>query len=257
MALHRIYIDESGHHRYMLAGDVKERYLCLCGIIIEKNEYVENIIPRIEAIRSLFYPDPDFKPAIHLDEIINKKGSFTKLKDPEVEKKFNELLFSLYSEVDYKIIAVVIDKARHYNQYVTPEHPYHYCLTCLLERYYKFLAQNRSRGDVMAEVRGKKEDAKLKDVYDNFYNNGTYYLDNCAGIQGAFTSKDIKLKGKYNFIQGLEFADFLAKICKYDVLQSYGKVERADNFNQKIIDLIQPRYFRGARGVKGNGKKFI
>jgi len=80
---------------------------------------------------------------------------------------------------------------------------------------------------------------------------------NGGSEMNAFTSKDIKLKGKYNFIQGLEFADFLAKICKYDVLQSYGKVERADNFNQKIIDLIQPRYFRGARGVKGNGKKFI
>jgi len=108
----------------------------------------------------------------------------------------------------------------------------------------------------MAEVRGKKEDTKLKGVYTSFYQTGTQYYSSEA-IQRRLTSKDIKLKGKGDFVQGLEFADLLANISKYDVLQSYGKVERVDNFTQNVIDSIQPKYFRGPMGAKGNGKKFI
>lgn len=144
---YRLYIDESGHHRYQLAGTIPERYLCLCGVIISQDVYIDEVIPRIEGLRSLFYTDPDLKPPLHLEDILKKRNDFAKLRQKEIEEKFNRILLDLYANVDYKIISIVIDKTRHYNQYVTPEHPYHYCLSCLLERYIKFLRSVDSRGD--------------------------------------------------------------------------------------------------------------
>lgn len=256
MGNYRLYIDESGHHRYKLAGSLSERYLGLCGVAIHQDTYLKEVIPRIESIRSLFYTDPDLKPYIHCEDMIRRKNDFSKLRDATVAASFNKQLLALYSEVDYKIFAVTIDKTKHFNQYVTPEHPYHYSLECLLERYYKFLAQNDGQGDVMAEARGTVEDTKIKEVYRKFYDHGTSYV-NAEDMRKRFTSHDIKIKTKRYLTQGLEFADLLALATKLDVLFTYEQLpELTTNFTRDIIETIQPKYF-GFPRVKGNGKKFI
>lgn len=257
MLNYRLYIDESGHHRYQLTGHISERYLSLCGIVVRQDIYKDEIIPRIEDIRSLFYSDPDLKPPLHLEDIISKKNAFSSLKDSALQNQFNKKLLSLYTDVDYKIITVVIDKTKHFNQYVTPEHPYHYCLSCVLERYYKFLKLKNSSGDVMAEARGKKEDTKLKEVYRYFYDSGTQYISG-VDIQKRFTSSDIKIKTKRYLTQGLEFADLLALGTKLDVLYTYEVIpELINNFTKIVVEAIQSHYYSGYGSVKGNGKKFI
>lgn len=258
MPKYRLYIDESGHHsRIEHAKTVPEKYLSLCGIIIGEAIYKDALIPRIESIRSLFYTDPDYKPPLHLEDILNKKNSFIRLRNSKVKEKFDSKLLELYGNVDFQIICIVIDKTRHFDQYVTPEHPYHYCITCMLERYFKFLRNVDSKGDVMAEARGKKEDPLLSQEYRKFYENGTQYIDGNK-VQERFSSKDIKIKKKINLIQGLELADLLALPTKLDVLNTYNKISNLNNnFTKKIIEIVQPKYFRGPRGVNGNGKKFI
>ena len=257
MENYRLYIDESGHHKIQLASTIPERYLSLCGVVIRQDIYTQEVIPRVEAIRSLFYTDHDFKPALHLADIIAKKRNFAKLWDPLIEKKFNEMLLELYGEVDFQIICVVIDKTKHYNQYVTPEHPYHYCVMCMLERYFKFLLRHDSTGDVMAESRGKKEDPLLSKEYQRFYTNGTQYIEGHE-VEARFTSRDIKIKRKEQLIQGLELADLLALPTKLDVLASYNQIpELTENFTKIVIDRLQTKYFNGPMGVKRNGKKFI
>lgn len=127
----------------------------------------------------------------------------------------------------------------------------------MLERYVKFLKYNNSRGDVMAEARGKKEDHKLKEVYSEFYANGTFFAKP-ADIQTRLTSNKIKIKSKTHLIQGLEFADLIALSSKQDVLHSCGAMDNLDNnFTKQVIKTIQPKYYKGATGPRGNGKKFL
>lgn len=104
MSVYRLYIDESGHHRVQLAGSIAERYLGLCGIVVRDEEYANNVIPRIEVIRSMIYTDPDFKPPLHLEDVIGRKNAFHKIRDAEIEQKLNSQLMSLYTAVDYRII---------------------------------------------------------------------------------------------------------------------------------------------------------
>lgn len=257
MPVYRLYIDESGHHHYQKKESFKERYLGLTGIIISKDVYDADVIPKIEELRSHFYTDHDLRPPLHLTDIMAAKNGFSKLKDSDVRSKFDEQLLALLTNVEYQIITVVIDKNGHQDKYTTPEHPYHYILTCMLERYCKFLKYTNATGDVMAEARGKKEDTKLKEVYSSFYENGTYYAGS-QDVQLRLTSNKIKLKTKANLIHGLEFADLIALNSKIDVLHSNGRIsDLDDNFTTVVIKTIQPKYYKGMTEVDGNGKKFL
>lgn len=257
MAIYRLYIDESGHHRYQRSDFPKERYLGLTGVIVRKDVYDNEVISRMESLRKPFYDDYDLRPPLHLSDIMSAKNGFSRLKDDSVRQQFDKELLELLSAVEYEIITVVIDKNSHQDKYITPEHPYHYSLACMLERYVKFLKYKNAKGDVMAEARGKKEDHKLREVYADFYNNGTSFATP-DDIQARLTSGKIKIKSKTYLIQGLEFADLLALGSKQDVLYTYGATDGLDdNFTKKVIEIIQTKYYTGATGPKGNGKKFL
>lgn len=257
--LYRLYIDESGNHHYSDTDDIKKRYLALTGIIIERDVYSEEFQQRVTEIKKLFSNDPDNLPILHREDIINKQGAFGKLNDPEIEKEFNRLFLDLIKNVDYCICAVVIDKKTHLAKYQkSAEHPYHYCLKTMLERYLHFL-EVKGKGDVMAEARGKAEDTALKQVYEDFYQRGTYF---CTPeyIQSFLTSKEIKIKNKDRGIAGLEIADLLSLATKLDVLETYGLMPAlTDNFNKKIVTELQPKYCRGNNNqrIKGYGKKLL
>ena len=107
----------------------------------------------------------------------------------------------------------------------------------------------------MAEARGKKEDHALKEEYNQFYENGTYFCKP-QHIQRFLTSKEIKIKPKSKMFVGLEFADLLSLATKLDTLNCYGKLANlSDNFCKIVIDHIQSKYRSSAKGQsKGFGK---
>ena len=185
------------------------------------------------------------------------KGHFASIKDEAVRRQFDAEFLSLVKEVDYQIITVVIDKNQHADKYLRPRHPYHWGLWCMLERYCNFLRHRNSRGDVMAETRGKKEDKKLQDVFGRFYRSDSSFA-NSANIQLRLASAEIKFRGKAHLICGLELADLLALSSKIDVIHTYnGDLSLRDNFTTKVISSIQYKYYRGSTQAKGNGKKLL
>ncbi|MFC1654111.1 hypothetical protein ACFL1M_04660, partial [Patescibacteria group bacterium] len=173
---------------------------------------------------------------------------------------FDEKFLELVGEVNYTLCVVVIDKKQHFKTYTESAiHPYHYCLTTLLERYTSFLSENNAIGDVMAESRGGKEDRTLKDVYSSFYLKGTAFRSP-QFVQNHLTSKKLKTRNKIHAVAGLEMADLLSLPTKLDVLHSYGALSNlSDNFTKKIIGKVQSKYRRkpGSTRIKGYGKKLI
>lgn len=258
MPKYRLYIDESGTPDYPRGNMQWETCLGLTGVIILSEEYENVLTPRITTLKRILIDDLDALPVLHREEIIAKTGAFKRLADPEIEARFNGELIAIFKEVDYTVCCAVIDKQSHKNTYVSPAHPYHYCLEILLERYTDFLNKKGAVGDVMAESRGGTEDLKLKDEYARFYANGNEYRKK-ALVQAVLTSKEIKMKKKSEMITGLEFADILAVPTKIDVLATYGKAVIGENFNKQIIDAIQTKYFRGGLfgKIKGYGKKLL
>lgn len=258
MATYRLYIDESGTHSYSMSQKADKRYLALTGIAIRRDVIETVLHPKITKLKSIISSDPDEKFTLHREEIIAKSGIYSTLKDPAVEQRWNQEIFNLIEGTDFVIFTVVIDKIAHKTKYYKPEHPYHYCLKVMLEKYAKFLLSVESTGDVMAEARGKKEDEALRKEYERFYNEGTYYVQS-AVMKLCLTSGKIKLKPK-DHIAGLELADLIVLASKLDVLLINDKADYiASKFMQQLIPKLQEKYHRNhtTGQIIGYGKKMI
>jgi len=261
MKRYRLYIDESGDHTYRDIEDPAKRYLGLIGCFIEAGVYRTQFHPRLEALKQTFFPhSPDEPVVLHRKDLINRRGPFWRLRDPEYEQRINQALLDLLESQDYLLVMVVINKKSHIERYgAAAYHPYHYCLVVLLERYCGFLNRFHAQGDVMAESRGRKEDQQLKAAYRRVYENGTYFHE-AEFFQRVLTSKEIKLKPKSANIAGLQLADLLAYPCKQEILVTEGKIgDPGDVFGKEVCRRTEAKYnhhyFDGR--VWGYGKVFL
>jgi len=257
MAKYRLYIDESGSHEYVDSESQERRYLGLVGIIVEFDKYENGIKPQIKELQGMFDPDEDV--ILHREDIVNKKGVFARLDDLEFKTQFNEKVLNMFVANDYVLCVMVLDKRAHYKRYGgSAYHPYHYCVNVLLERYVIFLEEINSRGDIMAEARGKKEDGELRSAFDKFYKGGTSFVSE-KRIQQRLFSKDIKIKPKAKGFAGLQFADLLALPLKLFVLKEYGKISSIkENFTKNVITKSKSHIRQGVNGkIKGYGIKLL
>jgi len=259
---YRLYIDESGDHYYSGNDDPELRYLCLLGCFFDLDYYQYEFQQKFEDFKiKHFSRDVDDRTIIlHRKELVNKKGHFSILTNPESEKEFNSELLSMMKESHFGIIAVVIDKKSHKRRWGDiAAHPYHYCLIAIVQRFVGFLNFNNARGDVLAESRGGKEDLQLKSEFRHLYETGTSYVQ-AQQFQKVLSSKEIKLKKKENNIAGLQVSDLFAHPCKQDILLSEGRIDKYyGRFGKKLLTIAQGKYNRRAviNQVKGYGKVFI
>ena len=254
---YRIYIDEVGNPDVESSDNPNHRFLSLTGVILELG-YVESVVhPQMETLKAKYFRHHPDEPIIfHRKEMVNTRPPFEVLKNDEVREKFDEELLSVLQSWEYIVISVCLDKKNHRETYTTWRYePYHYCLAVLLERYVFFLKQIDACGDVMAESRGGKADMKLKDSFTRLWSNGTDYLKP-EEFQEVLTSKQLKVKPKLNNISGLQLADLVAHSSRDEILKEQGlKDKDFANFPQKIIEILQGKYYR--RGNKIFGKKFL
>ncbi len=258
--MYRLYVDESGDHTYTHLTTPERRYLCLLGCLFNLADYQGMFQARLELLKAKYFKhDPDEPVILHRTDLINKRGVFHVLHDPEQEQQFNQELIQLIRDTHFRLIAVVIDKQSHQNRYGPfAWHPYHYCLTTLLERYCGYLNHFNRCGDVLAESRGGSEDLQLKEAYKRIYGAGTIQRE-AAWFQRALTSHEIKLKPKSKNVAGLQLADLIAHPVKQEILVERGVIGLKPSFGQQICQALAPKYNRHVYSgeVEGYGKKFL
>jgi len=261
MNRYRLYIDESGDHKYGKLEAVPDRYLCLFGVIIKTHYNDKVVYPQLEQLkRTHFHYDPDEPVILHRRDILGKSGPFVVLKESDKEAAFNEDILNFYTDKHYHIIAVVIDKKNHLSKYgQAAHHPYHYCLNVLLERYCGFLNLYNAKGDVLVEGRGRKENQLLQDEYKDLLSRGTRYHSG-GFFQETLTSKKLKFKDKEHNIAGLQLADLLAIPAKQNILEAKEVIApKKDSFTYKIMQSIESKYNHQVYNGKiwGYGKIFL
>ncbi len=242
MSLYRLYIDESGDHNYSESSEIRKRYLCLVGIILPK-EAVTPLQEKIRTLQNLVGDDYD-DPSFHGNDIKSGRGIFAVLRaDGKIRNQWNDIVFSILSEIDFRICSVTIDKRAHKERYGNAAlHPYHYCFNLIVAGYVRFLENNSGRGDILAESRGKREDRLLDRTFTSFYTQGNQRYSS-ERIQKSILSKSIKLKTKEHGLVGLMLADLLALTVKLDILIEDGAINALHpNFIKEISDRIRDRY---------------
>jgi hypothetical protein len=254
---YRIYIDEVGNPDLESSDNPNHRFLSLTGIILELG-YVESVIhPQMEALKARFFRShPDEPVILHRKEMVNARPPFEGLRDDKIQKKFDQELLDLLDSWEYTIISVCLDKKRHKETYTTWRYdPYHYCLAVLLERFVFFLKRMNTKGDVMAESRGGKEDMRLKASFARLWENGTEYVAP-GEFQEILTSKQLKVKPKANNISGLQLADILAYPSRNEILAEQGLLQRElSPYTLKVIQILRRKYDQ--REGRVFGKKFL
>ncbi|MBM3887844.1 MAG: DUF3800 domain-containing protein [Verrucomicrobia bacterium] len=256
MNRHRLYFDESGVHSYQSLDSVHRRYLALCGVVFEDEEY-RRFQERWEAMkRSFFRGDPDEPIVLHRKELMARSGIFGVLEDEAKRAEFDAAFLEIVRATPFVGLIVVIDKASHLGQYSDPVNPYHFCLVALLQRYCFWLGSRR--GDVMGESRGKVEDQQLKAAYEALYAGGDWHND-ADFYQARLTSREIKLRPKHKNIAGLQLADLLAHPCKHRCLINHGVVGVTESpFGKQVADLYWQKLRKRRNGVtKEWGEIFI
>ena len=224
---YQMYVDESG-------GDVMDpakwsspesRYLGLTGVVIANETYRTRTHPEFEALKQAFFPHNPNEPLVLVrHEIVNKRGAFRILQDPEVAAHWGNRIIQFLDEHVSQVITVVLDKEtyRRSGQSAAGIRPYSYCLNTLTERYGQWLNRVGGIGNVMAESRGKNEDRDLKEDFQRFMTGA----DNPPAVGEnlrSVSSSQVQLNLKADNIAGLQLADLLAYPGRKGVLLENGR----------------------------------
>lgn len=263
--LFRLYIDESGDHTYYKYANPEYdipslRYLGLMGVAMEKAVRIQAHADLEDLKRRHFDYDPDAPIIFHRKEIIHKQGAFKIFKDQDKRDAFDDDLIQFLKGLDCVVIIVVIDKKHHIDTHgMSAFPPYLFALTAMMERYCGYLNFSNSRGDILAEKRGKKEDRELENEYLKIYDGGTYF-HKAPFFQRALTTKKLKTGSKTSNIAGLQIADLLAHPCTQELLFEKGRIPSLPSvFGRKISASVKYKYNVQISTGKmlGYGKKFI
>jgi len=256
--LYRLFIDEVGHDNLNSANDPHEQHLCLLGAAMDMDTVHATLTEQMNAMKNRAFGTIDV--VLHRREIIDKNPPpFDRLKDEGIREAFNAGLLAIIDETNYSAIAVIIDKKAHFEKYSRWHfHPYHYCLTAMIERYVMLLDERNARGDVMAEWRGIKPNRKLEAAYAHIYKNGTPSMG-AQRFQNRLSSGQLKIRKKSANVAGLQLADLLASpASRYLICKLTGEEMKAP-FGKEVVRILrEKRFHRNWRGVvTGCGTKCL
>lgn len=257
MCKYRMYVDEVGNPDMGSSHNPNHRFLSLTGAIINLDYVKEVFHEDLENLKIKYFGShPDEPVILHRKELLNAKYPFQNLKDQKVREDFDSELLHYLEKWEYTAITVCLDKKKHWDTYTTWRYdPYHYCLAILLERFNYWLNRHNSKGDIMAESRGGKEDRRLKESFHRLWKQGTDFVG-FEQFQESFTSRQLKVKPKTANVSGLQLADIIAHPSRAEILHEEGLLGRnLAPFSKKVIKILQEKY--DCHEGRIFGKKFL
>lgn len=169
----------------------------LTGSIITASS-LYNLYAKARKIKNKYYPEIN-NLIFHYVDTLNKKDEFSDLKiDNKKYKAYTESLINFVSNTDFKYVCSFVDKHELIKQYgifdktgtirkinkigsnMFPKSQflnynlYLLCLKSIIIDFYKFITNraNPARGIIVAEARGEREDAELREAFHKIYYDG-------------------------------------------------------------------------------------
>ncbi len=245
MISRRLYIDETGDHRYKQLDKLEARYLGLTGLLFKKEYYASTIPSALEELKKRFFKyDPDNPPILVRNRIVYRKSAFGVLANPEVRGRWESEVLSLFKDLRTQIFTVVIDKKAHIERYpLETFDAYFYSLAVLLWRVRGYLHYYGYNADIVAEARGKSEDSTLQRDFKHICENGFTGYGTAEGYCEAFPEREIQFRTKLQNVAGLQLADLVAygQKVKTVVDNSRPYHKPASDFTNRLNAAIEPK----------------
>lgn len=258
--MYRLYLDEVGVEVTRRLDEDNFRFLSLTGVAIEAahaRDYLAVTLDRIKA--EILDQDIDNPICLHRVDIRNKRGPFGCLSSDKLHEEFDRRVLQMMSDANYRVITVLIDKQwmvtqTHWEQ----NHPYHYIMEIMVEKYAQFLRRMNSVGDIMPEARGKNQDKALQAEFDRCLRDGTRYVD-ASTLNTFISAQKLKFRTKKDNVAGLQLCDLIAHPSHYTIRQNLGHDVHLGAFCEKVSEiLIRQKYDRSYNGdPRGYGFKHL
>lgn len=227
---------------------------------MDQNYARDHATPLLTALKVILKHDPDQPVILHRKDIMNKRGIFKCLGDPKICEAFDVGMVKFFTEAEYVLITVVIDKQRMLQQeHWVERHPYHYLMKILVEKYVQWLERMKGIGDIMPEMRRGKKDAALQRAFLSVRIMGSDYV-NARRIKAVIPSKNLKFRAKEHNVTGLQICDLIAHPSHMDVRQTQGQQIVLGPFAQKIIPILRDKKYDRSPwtgNIVGYGIKYL
>jgi hypothetical protein len=170
-----VYLDEAGDLN-LTRTDEAFPIFALTMLVVDEHAYAQAVVPAVTALK-LKYLGHD-GVILHSRDIRKAQAEFGFLTDGATRDRFLADLTELMRSLDYTWITTVIRKQEHRDRYgPNAANPYDLALTFCLERLLPLLeSEGQKEVTLVAEARGKREDAELELVFLRTISEGTAYV---------------------------------------------------------------------------------
>jgi len=116
----------------------------------------------------------------------------------------------MFQNTEYTAIIAAVDKVGFYHKYPNWDGDfYDIVIEAVAERYFYFLKNANSSGDIIVEAKSKPRDRAIEQAYTKHFVHGFDYIKPDL-VQKHFSSKELNVIDKKKAIPGLQLADLLA-----------------------------------------------
>lgn len=229
-----VYVDESGDHSLKTINSEYPLFV-LAFCIFKKDIYLE-LVKEVTAFKFKWFGHD--KVIFHENEIRHRLNDFRKF-DIRMQENFMAEYWKIIEQVDFTVIATVINKLSFKQKYKTPDNPYHLSMQFCLERLYYFLnnhVPNVCKTHIVVEQRGKNEDQDLKLEFKRVCQNKSFNFR-------------LRMASKFTNCVGLQVADLIARPIGISTL-------RPEQHNRGF-EIVKSKFYVYNNGFSGYGLKIF
>lgn len=228
-----VYVDESGDHSLESINPEYPLFV-LSFCIFHKDVYAESMTLAVRKLKFATFGHD--MVILHETDIRKKRGAFSKL-GKDSREAFLNALTNIIDAIDFKLIAIVIDKRKLKARYANPEHPYHLAMEFGLERIYRFLksmGQDDKLTYLVCEARGAKEDAELELEFRRIRDGMNFFHKPLPF--------ELIIADKRTNSEGMQLADLTARPIGLSILRPQQK--------NRAFNVLEEKFYRDGSGNK-------
>lgn len=251
-----MFIDDTGDVEDPATNDPKRRYASITGVVFEWEYYHTRFDKEFQELKTHHFglTRKERPPILRRHNLVHAEGPFQGLSDDQKRAQWDSDILELYENAEYTVITVAVDKVAFYYKYPNwREDVYEFLIQLAIERFYFFLRNRDSTGDVMVEEMGKQKNSAIKTRYRKLLESG-FQQHSAGALQTYLSSLEIKIKPKGDNYAGLQMADLLAAIAFHDCHQRYDNGRGLRGMSARVADIIQRKYYcEGKNSPTGYG----
>lgn len=201
-----MYMDESGDGGLPRPhGASNTRHMVYAGVVVNGAQNFE-LRQGTEELLSQFFGEDEEPDELHYGDLINDRGVYENIRG-EQKKNIADAVFEVVKDVEPTIIATVIDKRRHGNQYADPWQPKPYIFRGSIARFQYYVDNHGSVGLTICDAEESFIHTQLRKIVNDARSDGVRIVEEGSKLTNIM---DSVMFTPSHMSPGIQIADFVA-----------------------------------------------